>query len=241
MNINHKIKILTLIILILTSLILIIIFGIKIEIIKSNIVISDGTSQIVLINKKVHKYLQKQLETKTYQIKDINKTIDVKCFLVFSHKIDDNYSYYILMLKHEITFWYKPTYLNRSVVLLTNIANKIIANELNIKDDLFFDVIIVNNEQIKKINSKFRHINKVTDVISFALRDSNKSIKVNLLGEIYLAPDYICNIAKSDFKKVFIFTYIHGVLHLLSYDHKNKEQEKKMFDLQDKILRKIKF
>lgn len=94
MNINHKIKILTLIILILTSLILIIIFGIKIEIIKSNIVISDGTSQIVLINKKVHKYLQKQSETKTYQIKDINKTIDVKCFLVFNHKIDDNYSYY---------------------------------------------------------------------------------------------------------------------------------------------------
>ncbi len=145
------------------------------------------------------------------------------------------------MLKHEITFWYKPTYLNKSIVLLTNIANKIIANELNIKDDLFFDVVIVNNGQIKKINSKFRHINKVTDVISFALRDSNKSIKVNLLGEIYLAPDYIRNIAKSDFKKVFIFTYIHGVLHLLSYDHKNKEQEKKMFDLQDKILRKIKF
>ncbi len=137
--------------------------------------------------------------------------------------------------------WYKPTYLNKSVVLLTNIANKIIVNELNIKDDLFFDVIIVSNEQIKKINSKFRHINKETDVISFALRDSNKSIKVNLLGEIYLAPDYIHNITKSNFKKEFILTYIHGVLHLLSYDHKNKKQQKKMFDLQDRILRQIKF
>ncbi len=98
MNINHKIKILTSIIFVLTSLILIIIFGIKIEIIRSNIVISDGTSQIVLTNIKIHKYLQKQPETKTYLIKDINKTIDVKCSLIFSHKVDDNYSYYCILL-----------------------------------------------------------------------------------------------------------------------------------------------
>ena len=94
MNVNRKLIILVSICLILIGLILIIIFGVKIEIIKSNIIIADGSSQIVLTSKKVHKYLQNQSETKTYQIKDINKTIDIKCFLVYYQLVNNNYSYY---------------------------------------------------------------------------------------------------------------------------------------------------
>ena len=91
---NRKILILLSIILVLLGLILIIIFTVKIEVIKSEVVIADGNSQIVLVNKNIHKYLQKGPETKTYEIKDVNKTIDVKCFLVFYQIVDNNYSYY---------------------------------------------------------------------------------------------------------------------------------------------------
>lgn len=122
-----------------------------------------------------------------------------------------------------------------------DVVDKKISNELKIKDHLFFDVIIVDNKQMQKINNKFRHINKPTDVISFALRDADISIKVNLLGEIYLDPDYIHKITKNNFIKKFILTYIHGILHILLYDHGNKKEEKIMFHLQDKILKKIKF
>ena len=145
------------------------------------------------------------------------------------------------MLKHDSTFWYKSKLITKDVITLMNIADKKISNELKIKDYLYFDVIIVNNKQMQKINNKFRHINKPTDVISFALRDANISIKVNLLGEIYLDPDYIHRITKSNFIKEFILTYIHGILHLLSYNHESKKEKKIMFNLQNKILNKIKF
>lgn len=145
------------------------------------------------------------------------------------------------MLKHDTTFWYKSKLITKDVITLMNIADKKISNELKIKDYLYFDVIIVDNKQMQKINNKFRHINKPTDVISFALRDANISIKVNLLGEIYLDPDYIHRITKSNFIKEFILTYIHGILHLLSYNHESKKEEKIMLNLQNKILNKIKF
>lgn len=145
------------------------------------------------------------------------------------------------MLEHETTFWYKSKLTTKDVISLMNIADKTISKELKIKDCLFFDVIIIDNKQMQKINNKFRHINKPTDVISFALRDANISIKVDLLGEIYLSPDYIHKITNNNFIKEFILTYIHGILHLLSYNHENKKGEKIMFDLQNKILNKIKF
>lgn len=145
------------------------------------------------------------------------------------------------MLKHDTTFWYKSKLITKDIITLMDIVDKKISNELKIKDLLFFDVIIVDNKQIQKINNKFRRINKPTDVISFALRDADISIKVNLLGEIYLDPNYIHKIAKNNFIKEFILTYIHGILHLLSYNHENKKEEKIMFHLQNKILNMIKF
>ena len=145
------------------------------------------------------------------------------------------------MLRHELSFWYKPKYINKDINSIINNVNKSISKELKIKNNLFFDVIIVDNKQIRKINSKFRHVDKPTDVITFALRDAHKSIKVNLLGEIYLAIDYISTSAKGNFKKEFILAYIHGILHLLSYNHKSKQQRNIMFKLQKKILSKIKF
>lgn len=148
------------------------------------------------------------------------------------------------MLKHELSFWYKPkclNNLNKDVNLMMNVVNKTISKELNIRNDLFFDVVIVDNKQIRKINSKFRHIDRITDIITFALRDTHKSIKVNLLGEIYLAPDYIYSNVKDNFKNEFILTYIHGVLHLLSFDHNSKQQRNVMFKLQKIILSKVKF
>ena len=94
MTTNRKILILSLIIMALLGVILIIVFTVKIEVIKSEVVIADGNSQIVLVNKKIHRYLQKQTESKTYRIKDVNKMIDVKCFLVFCQMVNNDFSYY---------------------------------------------------------------------------------------------------------------------------------------------------
>ena len=68
MTTNRKILILSSIVLVLLGIIAIIIFSVKIQVIKSEVVIADGNSQIVLVDKKIHKYLQRQTKSKTYQL-----------------------------------------------------------------------------------------------------------------------------------------------------------------------------
>ena len=116
---------------------------------------------------------------------------------------------------------------------------KQVCKDLKINESLYFDVIIVDDKQMQKINKKFRKINKPTDVITFALRDANSSVNTPLLGEIYLAPNYIQKISKKSFNKEFALAFIHGVLHLLGYDHNNKKKEKIMFSLQRELLQKV--
>lgn len=94
MSNKRKIQILLVLIFSLFAILLVVIFATKFEIIKSNLIISDGTSQTLFVNKGVHNYLQKQEETKTYNVKNINDNIDYKCFLVFNATIGNNYTYF---------------------------------------------------------------------------------------------------------------------------------------------------
>ena len=94
MSNKRKIQILLVLIFSLFGILLVVIFATKFEIIKSNLIISDGTSQTLFVNKGIHNYLQKQEETKTYNVKNINDNINYKCFLVFNATIDNNYTYF---------------------------------------------------------------------------------------------------------------------------------------------------
>ena len=105
-----------------------------------------------------------------------------------------------------------------------------------------FNVILTDNKEIKEINAKYRNINKETDVISFALEDEkeeNTFLNKRILGDIYISVDK----AKSQSKesrhsliRELSFLSVHGLLHLLGYDHIEKEDEKIMFEKQELIL-----
>ena len=113
---------------------------------------------------------------------------------------------------------------------------------LKIKESCDFEVNIVDEKLIKSINRKYRKINKVTDVISFANRD-NDSIKIPLLGEIYICLEKAKKQAKEynhSLQRELCFLFTHGLLHLLGYDHMTKKDEKIMFNLTDKIINKAK-
>ena len=119
---------------------------------------------------------------------------------------------------------------------LKNIANTVYT-ELNSKNDLFFDCSFVNIVEIQNINQQYRNIDKPTDVISFALSEYDN--KINLLGEIYICYEKIVQQAQEynhSFRREIAFLFTHGLLHILGYDHMNKEDEEIMFGLQDKIL-----
>lgn len=113
-------------------------------------------------------------------------------------------------------------------------------NKLNLKN-VMFNVIIIDNESIHKINKEYRNIDRPTDVISFALED-DKQInipEIRVLGDIYISYDKVIEQAKEyghSEKRELCFLGIHGLLHLLGYDHMTEEDEIKMFKLQKELL-----
>ena len=143
------------------------------------------------------------------------------------------------MLKYEITKWYRSKKITKTLISLMDLSVKQVSKDLKIKESLYFDVIVVDDQQMQKINKQFRKKDKSTDVITFALRDDSSSVNTPLLGEIYLAPDYIQKVSKKSFNEEFILAFIHGILHLLGYDHDDKKKEEVMFSLQNKILQKV--
>ena len=104
-----------------------------------------------------------------------------------------------------------------------------------------FNVIFVDSETIKKINREYRGVDRVTDVISFALEDGEemKFEFGRLLGDIYICTDKMKEQAKQYGHSLLReqgFLSVHGLLHLLGYDHMTKEEEKIMFEKQELIL-----
>lgn len=110
-------------------------------------------------------------------------------------------------------------------------------------DNVTFNVIIVDNEEIHRINKEYRGIDRPTDVISFALEDEKDMLLDSdagrILGDIYISLDK-CKSQAIEYGHSFLrelaFLTIHGFLHLQGYDHMREEDEKVMFKLQDDIL-----
>lgn len=113
---------------------------------------------------------------------------------------------------------------------------------LKIEDDIEFSVSIIDNERIHEINKEYRHIDRPTDVITFALEDEESPYiegMPRLLGDIFISYDKAVEQAQDyghSIKRELCFLFTHGLLHLLGYDHMIEEDEKVMMTLQDTIL-----
>ena len=109
--------------------------------------------------------------------------------------------------------------------------------------DVSFNVIIVDNDYIHKLNKEYRNIDRETDVISFALEDDKTfNPEERVLGDIYISIDKAKSQSEEyghSLKRELCFLAVHGMLHLLGYDHMEKEDEKVMFGLQEEILNEM--
>lgn len=100
-------------------------------------------------------------------------------------------------------------------------------------------IIFVTPTFIRELNTQYRNINDVTDVLSFNI-DATE-----LLGEIYVCPEYIKSTRPEiDFKEEVLRLIIHGILHLIGYDHEVELTEEtknteKMFVKQEQILENV--
>ena len=119
---------------------------------------------------------------------------------------------------------------------------------LEVEKNYEVDVSLVDDDTIQTINRDYRKIDRVTDVISFAfLDDKDPRDQINdptipqMLGEIFIsvpqAKRQAKEIGNSELRELR-FLFVHGLLHLLGYDHMKKEDEEIMFPLQEVILSK---
>ncbi len=114
-----------------------------------------------------------------------------------------------------------------------------------VDDDHIMTVIFVDKETIHTINRDYRGVDRVTDVISFALHDNDSceftEESEQELGDIFICVDRAIEQA-SDYghsvEREIGFLAVHGYLHLCGYDHMTEEDEKVMFAKQDEILNK---
>lgn len=121
--------------------------------------------------------------------------------------------------------------------------NEVINHTLEVMDakESIFTIIFVTPEEIHELNKQYRGVDRVTDVISFALEDAHdvSLSDVRVLGDIYICIDRMKEQAleygHSETRELSFLT-VHGLLHLLGYDHQTKEDEEVMFGLQRKIL-----
>lgn len=130
------------------------------------------------------------------------------------------------------------------------LIEKVISEALRyegVNDNTEVSVTIVDNEEIRKINNKFRNIDRATDVLSFPLIDFDSESLPDDGSKIYLG-DIIISIerAKEQAKEYghsidreIGFLTAHSMLHLLGYDHMVPEEEKEMFAKQEEILNNL--
>lgn len=138
---------------------------------------------------------------------------------------------------------------DESLVSYEEAYNKLLEKtlkHLQLHFEPYVSVTLVDNEFIHNLNRDYRHIDRPTDVISFAFLDGNnekdkifQSGENVVLGEIYISFDKAREQAASyghSLDRELKFLFVHGILHLLGYDHMNPDDEKIMFALQDEIL-----
>ena len=108
-------------------------------------------------------------------------------------------------------------------------------------NNAIFSVVFVGDEEIHEMNREYRGVDRVTDVISFAFEDNNDLVynDIRMLGDIFICIPQMKRQATEyghSEKRELSFLAVHGILHLLGYDHMNEEDEKVMFALQELIL-----
>lgn len=115
--------------------------------------------------------------------------------------------------------------------VLKDLADHVIREERAL--DAQISIALVDAAEMAEINKKFRSIDKPTDVLAFDLKDSEA-----ICGEVVISPQVAyenCKNGKTGSNEIKILL-VHGILHLLGYDHSSDEGVKQMFSRQEQLV-----
>lgn len=136
--------------------------------------------------------------------------------------------------------------------IVKNVLFKCFEEEALLNSKLMITVTFTTPEQIRKINKKYRKIDKSTDVLSFPMfekQELDKKIKNNdflfedMLGDIIISIEKVKEQAEEyghSFERELSYMLVHGFYHLMGYDHIKEEDKKIMRPKEEKILNDLK-
>jgi len=155
----------------------------------------------------------------------------------------------IKLKAHEINIDIKPPYRGRlTQKWLRRIVEAALSAE-KVDRPVELSLIITGDKEVHKLNRDYRGIDRTTDVISFALNEDVDGTdfvtppdKISRLGEVIISYPQAATQAKANkqtIKAEMAWLVVHGLLHLLGYDHQGDASEAVMRKREDKILRGI--
>lgn len=140
--------------------------------------------------------------------------------------------------------------------MVSRIVEKVLDSE-GCEEDYEVSISFVNDEEIRSLNKEYRGIDKATDVLSFPMlefteeeqeeeeEDGAEYIDEEIaLGDIVISMEKASEQAKEyghSFERELAFLLVHGMLHLLGYDHDIEATDGEMFDRQEEMLKELNF
>ncbi len=111
-----------------------------------------------------------------------------------------------------------------------------------VSDSPSLSIRITDDAEMQDLNLRFRGIDKTTDVLSFGEDFTDPDLESRYLGDVVIsypqAENQANNLGHTAAEELQLLI-IHGVLHLLGYDHGTETEKKRMWSLQGKVLKKI--
>ena len=114
-------------------------------------------------------------------------------------------------------------------------------NKMGVHPDCELNIRLVSEPEIAELHVKWMDLPGPTDVLSFPMDEVKPNSKANgpaIVGDIVLCPAFAEKNEKQSLAKELELLTVHGVLHLLGFDHADLSQEKAMFELQEDLLSK---
>lgn len=114
--------------------------------------------------------------------------------------------------------------------------------ECDVLDSPSLLIRITDNEELKSLNMQYRGIDKTTDVLSFPTDFMDPDLDSQYLGDVVIAfpkAEEQSKMRGHSVEAELQLLVVHGVLHLLGYDHADQRQKEEMWSLQSRILKKL--
>lgn len=111
--------------------------------------------------------------------------------------------------------------------------------KLGIHPDSELGIRLVNEIEMEELHQKWMNLSGATDVMSFPMDEIKPDSASNgpgIIGDIVLCPEFAARNGKQSTDLEIELLTVHGVLHLLGFDHENIEDELVMFKMQEDFL-----